>query len=271
MESHVHVYAPPPGHPLEPYVLSIFRVRADTPYRETILPKGNVDLLFNLGGTVHGEGMLSGPGVIQEGAAWIGGLKTRPYVVHPRGPLHLMGVCLRADGCSGLLPLAPGEIINLDARDLPPAAGIGELPGRLNDAGSFADQCALLVRWLTARLRPRRGADVARHACALLRRTRGDDAVRTTAKALAVSPRHLRRMVTEHVGIGPAEYVRLARFTASLHRMAVPGGTLTQVAYDAGYYDQAHFCRDFRSFAGMTPQEYRARANGPVVGHIVAE
>jgi AraC-like DNA-binding protein len=268
----IQQYRPPAGHPLEPYLLSIFRVRMDHPPRhEIILPKGNVDLLFNLGETVHGDGLAPDPYVVRPGAAWVGGLKTRQYSVLPQGGMYLVGISLRGEACAGLLPLSPAEIVNLEAHDLPSTAGMRTIAEQLHDAGSFADQCALLTRWLTARLRPPRGAEAVRHACTLLRQGPAQDAVRATAKALAVSPRHLRRLVNEHVGIGPAEYVRLARFIGALHRMAAPGRTLTEVAHAAGYYDQAHFNRDFRSFAGMTPQEYRTRANGPTVGHILAQ
>lgn len=268
----VETWRPPAGHPLEPCIQYIFRVRTPTPYRhETILPKGNVDLLFNLGQPVLGAGLVADGYLAGEGAAWVGGLKTRPYSVHPQGSMDLLGVSLRAEACAGLIPLSPAEVVNLEAHDLPSSTGLRSLGEQLHDTPAFADQCALLVRWLTARLRPPRGAELVRHACALLRRLRAEDAVRATAKQLAVSPRHLRRLMDRHVGIGPAEYVRLARFIDTLHGMAAPGRTLTEIALAAGYYDHAHFCRDFRSFSGMTPQAYRAQAGGPVVGHIVLE
>lgn len=269
---HVQIWAPPPGHPLEPYVTTIFRVRRPAAVRhEIILPKANVDLIFNLGTPMQVTGVSDAPRLAGEGDAWLGGLKMRPFVALSHGAVDVVGVSLRGEACAGLLPLSPGEIVNQDVQGLPDAAGLRLIGEQLHDLRTFAEQRALLVRWLAARLRPPRGADAVRHACTLLRTAGVDGAVRTTARALAVSPRHLRRMVGEHVGIGPAEYVRLARFVQALRRMEAPGQTLTQVAYACGYYDQAHFCRDFRSFAEMTPQEYRSRANGPTAGHIVIE
>lgn len=269
--SGLETWRPPAGHPLEPCVEYIFRVRQQTSFpREIILPKGNVDLLFNLGEPVVGRGMAREAQVAEEGAAWVGGLKMRPYDVLWQGRMDLLGVTMRAEACAGLLPLSPAELVNRDADHLPSAAGLRTLGEQLYDTPGFADQCALLARWLTARLRPLRGADAVRHACALLRQSRTEDGVGATAKALAVSPRHLRRLMDEHVGIGPAQYVRLARFIRAMHQVPAPGRTLTEVAHAAGYYDQAHFCREFRSFAGMTPQEYRDRANGPVPGHLYA-
>lgn len=264
------IYQPPPGHPLHPYVLAIFRVRWNgAGARETILPKGNVDYLFNLGAPLHGSGRRPEGHVSDAGAAWIGGLRTRPYIVHPQGRVDLLGVSLRAEGCAELLPLAPAEFTDqvIQGAELP--ADVHTVAEQVCEARGFAEQIAILTRWLTKRLRPLRGAAAVRHACARLRMSRAEDAVGETAKALGVSVRHLRRMVTEQVGVGPAEYVRVARFIRATELMTAPERTLAQVALSAGYYDQAHLCRDFRTFAEMTPQDYRRRATGPVVGHII--
>jgi len=35
-----------------------------------------------------------------------------------------------------------------------------------------------------------------------------------------------------------------------------PDTDLTGLAYECGYFDQAHFIKDFKAFAGRTPSDY---------------
>jgi AraC-like DNA-binding protein len=262
-------YVPPRDHPLHPYVQAIFRSRWNgAGMRETIVPKGNVDFLFNLGAPMHGLVPGVRNRVVEEAWTWVEGLRTKPYIIRPQGNVDLLGVVVRAEGCAALMPLSPSELLNgqMHASEVPDDVRIvGE---QLRETAGFAAQCELILAWLLTRLRTVRGAQMARHACAVLRTSRGEDPVGTTARSLGISPRHLRRMITEHVGVGPAEYVRVARFIRATHLIVKPTMTLGQVAHEAGYYDQAHFCRDFRAFAGMSPQEYRGQTISPVAGHI---
>jgi AraC-like DNA-binding protein len=261
-------YQPPPGHPLRPYVLGIFRVRRDGGARETILPKGNVDLLINLGDPIAAAGESMGEHRLACGETHLAGLQTRSLVTVPAGRVDLLGVNLRAEGCAALLPLPLAEVTDRVVDGEQVFRELRALGQRAGETEAFDAQCALLVRWLLSRLRHDASADVVRHGCALLRRGDVETVeVRGAAKALAVSPRHLRRLFDRHVGVSPRQYARLARFVDALHLLSAPGRTLTEVAHAARYYDQAHFCHDFRTFAGMTPQDYRA-AGAAVPGHV---
>lgn len=266
---HAEFFVPPAHHPLHPHLLAIFRLRSATPYRETILPKGNVDLLFNLGDPLRVQGPLLGVSEVRSADVRMAGLQTQALVVRPTGGADLLGVSLRAETCAALLPLPLDELTDRNVEGPLAWPGLRELTQRLGDAATFREQCGLLLGWLAARLRPDPTGDAVQHACALLRTPGPGEPVRRAANAMAVSPRHLRRLFARHVGVSPQQYVRLTRFVDALHLSADPGRTLTQVAHAARYHDQAHFCRDFRAFAGMTPQEYRAGA-GRVVGHLFA-
>jgi AraC-like DNA-binding protein len=76
------------------------------------------------------------------------------------------------------------------------------------------------------------------------------------------SERQFRRRFQEIVGIGPKVYSRIVRFQRALRAIdqcdPIP----------SGYYDQAHFIREFKSFAGETPSAYASRIH-PLADHFV--
>jgi AraC-like DNA-binding protein len=58
----------------------------------------------------------------------------------------------------------------------------------------------------------------------------------------------------------PKALARILRFDRVAERLlAVTEPRLAEVAYDCGYYDQAHLNRDSREFTGATPSAYLAR------------
>ncbi len=73
---------------------------------------------------------------------------------------------------------------------------------------------------------------------------------------LGISQRHLSRKFQQCIGLSPKEYLRMSRFLRSLSYLkSYPAFSLTEIAYQSGYYDQAHFNRDYRTFSGHTPGE----------------
>ncbi len=61
------------------------------------------------------------------------------------------------------------------------------------------------------------------------------------------------------MGLTPKTYLRVRRFQAAMRMLDAGGVRGARIAADLGYFDQAHFVREFRSFTAMTPTQYTER------------
>jgi AraC-like DNA-binding protein len=65
--------------------------------------------------------------------------------------------------------------------------------------------------------------------------------------------------VREEVGLSPKRLARLVRFSRAIDQIREePAVDWAAIADTCGYYDQAHFNRDFKLFAGATPSDFLA-------------
>jgi AraC-like DNA-binding protein len=94
-----------------------------------------------------------------------------------------------------------------------------------------------------------------------IHQTRGATTVQELTQQLSVTERSLERRFDKVVGIRPKQFARIIRLQHCLkiHREN-PALTLTELAYSTGYYDQAHFIREFTNLVGITPTQYDANA-----------
>lgn len=73
--------------------------------------------------------------------------------------------------------------------------------------------------------------------------------------AAFISPRQLRRLFERYIGLNPKTFARIIRFQQTLSAMQrTPRKWWGRVFFDYGYYDQAHFIREFKTFYGDTPK-----------------
>ena len=88
-----------------------------------------------------------------------------------------------------------------------------------------------------------------------------------TLSAIAVDvdvhPAHLAREFRRYFGCSIGTEVRRLRVEYAARRIAASGAPLAEIAIDAGFSDQSHFTRVFRTIMGTTPERYRReRATG---------
>ncbi len=64
-------------------------------------------------------------------------------------------------------------------------------------------------------------------------------------------------MFKENVGLTPKGFLKIIRFQKAIQEIeACKKINWSGIAYETGYYDQAHFINDFKNFSGFTPQQY---------------
>lgn len=94
-------------------------------------------------------------------------------------------------------------------------------------------------------------------AAKLLDRTKGQYRISELADYCQVSVRQLQRGFQQVIGTSPKTFARTLRFQEAQRRLMFdPDADLTDLAYECGYFDQAHFNKDFKAITGKTPSEY---------------
>ncbi len=81
--------------------------------------------------------------------------------------------------------------------------------------------------------------------------------IRSIAETVGVHPVHLARMFRQCYQCTPGEYVRELRLEFACQAMSASHARLAEIALAAGYCDQSHFSRDFKSQTGLSPARYR--------------
>jgi AraC-like DNA-binding protein len=88
-------------------------------------------------------------------------------------------------------------------------------------------------------------------------KSRGNIQIAELANSLGVSGRTIRNHFYDHVGCSPKEYIRLVKLKQVSYQMMHSDESLTAIAYDNDYFDQAHFIHEIKNVTGKSPNELR--------------
>ena len=84
----------------------------------------------------------------------------------------------------------------------------------------------------------------------------GQVPVKDVARQSHYSERHLNRLFLTQIGMNIKSYARLTRFNYVLKHIQKSPCFFAALSQQAGYFDQAHFDKDFKSISGITPEIY---------------
>jgi AraC-like DNA-binding protein len=238
-----HAPAPDLDFHVERHWVVRWDLRGREPYLQETLPHPCVNLVIQPGGSrIFGVG-TERFGHLLEGRGQVVGTKFRPGAFHPFVRFDMVEL---TDGSLGL-----GEAFG---------PGGDELERAVLASDDDREQIALVEAFLRARLPPRdeNVATVAR----VIRLLLDDPSVQRvddiTAR-LGMSARSLQRLFRRYVGVSPKWVLQRYRLHEAAERIAEGrAGDWAALALELGYFDQAHFIKDFRALVGRSPTEYAA-------------
>jgi AraC-like DNA-binding protein len=233
-------YAPP--GPLSRYVSHYWLSLSNDAPVYTALPDGCVDVVLEIGRDDYG--------------AWIYGSTTRPTKIACCRGAHYLGIRFHAGQSRHFIEAAACEITDARA-DL---RGLMQFPAEMIATRVAGDTLfSQLDEHLSATLSSSPPAVILiDRVIQYIEARHGMVGVEEVARRFGKSRRQLERTFLHTVGVTLKFFCTLARLRHAAHLIAQPADrSLTAVASDAGYSDQAHMTRDFRRLADATPAQLR--------------
>lgn len=237
-----------PVSTLADYTEIIGHWHAHVGYRSRALPLGAITLIIDVGRrqqldfyAADGRTRLSVP------PAFLTGSHTASYVSEMAADEPAMAVHFRPGGAFPFLGMPSSDLENayVGLDQVWGRAGI-ELHERLIGAPTMAARFSILENFLLSRpwSLARRHPGVAAAMAAI----EDNPSIRMAdiRDLVGMSTKRLIALFRAEVGLSPKAYARIRRFQAAL-RLLGTGRPGARVAADVGYFDQAHFVREFRS------------------------
>jgi len=204
-------------------------------FLQRVLPDGCVDIIW-----INGV------------AARVVGPATRPFVERLSGGTRVTGIRFRPGAAAAVLNVDATELRNLQTEL---AAVVGCRVARQFDPTSLER----LEQAMRTYLATRPAVDPIAAALVSAIDARLDGPVRGLVARIGLSERQVRRRFRQAVGYGLKPFQRIARLRRLREWAAASGRrsrSLSALAYDLGYADQAHLTREITALAGMPPGRF---------------
>lgn len=260
-----------PLAPLRPWVQRYFHLRVATnlpqSIEQTFYPDGGTSLHFyfptpTLTQTLRGEEpqVLFHCGQSRHSHAFLPGIELMTVRFHPGGAFHLLGIELQDI-------MSTSSVTTIDATQLQ-LTGLDQLLSQLAETNLPAQRVTLLEHWLLQLNQRQCDVALSRHKSAMIslvqaslpKLTQTQASLEDFYRQLPLSRRQFERRFKQETGLSPAQLLQLNRVKIARNLLSQsPNLSLVQVAFDCGFYDQAHLHQHFVRVTQQTPGQYKKR------------
>jgi AraC-like DNA-binding protein len=145
------------------------------------------------------------------------------------------------------------ESLSLDT--FVPASLIVLVEEQLAEALTDAQRIAIIERFLLSQLQHSDPDTLISEAVRLIMSANGTLRISELSQKLYISQSPLEKRFRKTVGATPKKFSSIIRLHSAINNYA-NDKSLTELGYASGYFDQAHFIKDFKQFTGETPEKF---------------
>lgn len=251
---------------LESVIRSIWQVKGLRPYQnEIIIPKGVVEIIFDLSESIPVQSNIHNKqGLLPK--CFIKGFNTVPIQLHLPEMQFFFGVQFHPVAIKHFFGVPACEFTNLviDLALLNPL--FHSLWQQLAEAETFGQRVRIICEWLEGKIFHTYPQELLLNSF-MENNSHRAVTIKEFAKAACYSTRHLSRKIHEITGMNTEQALLYKKYLHSVHLIHNTNLALTDIAYHCNFSDQSHFIKTFKTFAHITPKEYR-KSKSYVQGHI---
>ncbi len=251
----------PVHHPLlKNYIKFFWELHIEnTQLNHKIIPQKNINLRFNLNETPQYVCSNGKEYLLED--VYFSGLQDhfRNARLKLNGNVDVLGICFFPDGFFPFLKIPVSEFKN----QLLGAGEVGfklasTISERLKEAPNVAARLNILENELSSLLDDRNYMPESfRQLFNVLKQNDNSIQISEFCHRNNIGMRQLERMYNKYVGVSAMTYSTLNRFHNSLNQVLYHEySKLSDIAYGNGYFDQMHFIKEFKRFAGNTPKSF---------------
>lgn len=244
-----------PSAILSPYVSAFLIIESATGMENRVMPDTSVILSFRFSGQV-----TTGENEVLPSAGLAGLRKSSRLLQYTPGTGNVL-VKFKEGGAAAFFKAPLHELFDTQQSldSLMRRHKIEEVEERLYETKNNAQRLAIVEEFLIAELSTRQPDLLIRSAVAQIKAAHGDVKIKSLASELYISQDAFEKRFRRNVGTTPKQFSAIVRLRHLLDHCPAADSP-TEAAYEAGYYDQAHFIKDFRAFTGQTPQAFFQQA-----------
>ncbi len=195
-----------------------------------------------------------------EGNTVLNGQQNDFYDLLITDKLSMFSVTFQPNGLSHFLKIPINKLQNqtvcvgnIDKVFLP------HLEDQLAEAVDFHKRIEIVDRFFLKLLSKHMGSDNQErmtHSIELIKSNKGNVSIDFLASNACLSRKQFERKFLACIGISPKQFLKIVRFQNAIFlKQSAIDINLTNLAYQAGYYDQSHFINEIKELTGQTPKE----------------